>query len=56
MKEDRCLDLKEVATRLGNVSVKTIRRLIDSQALVAVRIRGRVFVRESDLAAYISSL
>jgi excisionase family DNA binding protein len=55
MKPDSCLSLQEVAQRLG-VSIKTVRRLIKDDELPAVKIRSRVVVRESDLAAYISSL
>ena len=55
MKSDACLSVQEVASRLS-VSVKTVRRLIESGELQAVKIRGRIVVRESDLVAYISSL
>jgi excisionase family DNA binding protein len=55
MKPDSCLSLQVVAQRLG-VSIKTVRRLIRDGELQAVKIRSRVVVRESDLAAYISSL
>ena len=55
MKPDSCLSLQTAAERLG-VSVKTVRRLIRDGELQAVKIRSRVVVRESDLAAYISSL
>jgi excisionase family DNA binding protein len=53
--KDICLTVKQVSERLG-VSEKTVRRLISDGELVAVRVRGRIVVRESDLAAYISSL
>jgi excisionase family DNA binding protein len=55
MKPDSCYSLEVVAQRLG-ISVKSVRRLIRDGDLVAVKIRSRVVVRESDLAAYISSL
>jgi|WetSurMetagenome_2_1015567.scaffolds.fasta_scaffold709468_1 excisionase family DNA binding protein len=55
MKPDSCLSLQAIAQRLG-VSIKTVRRLIKDGELPAVKIRSRVVVRESDLAAYISSL
>jgi len=54
-KPDSCHSIQAVAQRLG-VSVKTVRRLIEAGDLPAVKIRSRVVVRESDLAAYISSL
>ena len=52
---EKCLSLKEVAERLGGVSVKTVRRLIRDRDLPLTKIRSRIVVRESDLAAYISS-
>ncbi len=55
MKTDACLGVRQVAERLG-VSEKTVRRLIHNSELPAVRIHRRVFVLETDLAAYISSL
>jgi excisionase family DNA binding protein len=55
MKPDSCLSIKEVAQRLS-LSAKTVRRLIHTGTLPAVKIRSRVLVRESDLAAYLSSL
>ena len=54
-KTDSCHSLEVVAKRL-DVSVKTVRRLIRDGELPAGKIRSRVVVRESDLAAYISSL
>jgi excisionase family DNA binding protein len=55
VKPDSCLSIAEVAKRLS-VSVKTVRRLIADGELPAVKIRGRVVIKESDLTAYISSL
>jgi excisionase family DNA binding protein len=52
--KDSCLTVKQVSERLG-VSEKTVRREISDTELEAVKVRGRIVVRESDLAAYISS-
>ena len=46
------LSVQVVAQRLG-VSTKTVRRLIDSKAIVVHRIGRQIRVSEVDLAAYI---
>lgn len=46
------LSVAEVARRLG-VSPKTVRRLIDSKAIVIHRIGRQIRISEADLATYI---
>lgn len=52
---DRLLLLPEVAARLGGIKLSAVRGLIwAGQIPEAPRVRGRVCVRESDLAAFIA--
>lgn len=51
---DRLVSLPDVAARLGGLPVSAVRRLIWSGQLPEARVRHRVFVRESDLAAFIA--
>lgn len=53
MTEETLLTLEEVAKRL-NVSVATVRRLINDGELRAVKIRFQLRVRPSDLEDYLS--
>jgi excisionase family DNA binding protein len=46
--------LPEVADIL-RVSVKTIRRLVDDGKLKALKIRGRILIRSSELMAYLNT-
>jgi excisionase family DNA binding protein len=46
--------LPEVADIL-RVSVKTIRRLVDEGKLKALKIRGRILIRSSELMAYLNT-
>ena len=56
MKEkESCLSVEQCAERLA-VSLKTVRRIIASGELPAVKIRSRLVVKESDLLAFISDL
>lgn len=51
--EDRLLRVGEAADRLA-VAPRTVRRMIDDNELPAVRIRGSVRLRASDLDALIA--
>lgn len=52
MNQDQLLTLQQVADRL-QVSMSTVRRLVDAGKLKAVRIGRNLRVRPEDLAAYI---
>jgi excisionase family DNA binding protein len=52
MPDESLLTLEEVAQRL-NVSVATVRRLINDGALKAVRVRFQLRVRPADLDDYV---
>lgn len=48
----RLFTIRDVSERL-NISTKTVRRLIESKALVAHRIGGQLRIADDDLLAYI---
>jgi excisionase family DNA binding protein len=52
MPDESLLTLEDVAKRL-NVSVATVRRLINDGALKAVRVRFQLRVRPADLDDYV---
>lgn len=52
MSQDQLLTLQQVADRL-QVSMSTVRRLVDAGKLKTVRIGRNLRVRPEDLAAYI---
>ena len=52
MSQDQLLTLQQVAERL-QVSMSTVRRLVDAGKLRSVRIGRNLRVRPEDLAAYI---
>lgn len=52
MSQDQFLTLQQVADRL-QVSMSTVRRLVDAGKLKTVRIGRNLRVRSEDLAAYI---
>lgn len=52
MSQDQLLTLQQVADRL-QVSMSTVRRLVDAGKLKAIRIGRNLRVRPEDLAAYI---
>jgi len=54
MSQDQLLTLQQVADRL-QVSISTVRRLVDAGELRAVRIGRNLRVRPEDLAAYIEA-
>jgi excisionase family DNA binding protein len=54
MANDQLLTLQQVADRL-QVSMSTVRRLVDSGKLKAVRIGRNLRVRPEDLAVYIEA-
>jgi excisionase family DNA binding protein len=53
--KESCLSVKQTSQRLG-ISEKTVRRLVASGELPAVKIRSCLLVKESDLVAFISDL
>lgn len=54
MSHDQLLTLQQVADRL-QVSISTVRRLVDAGELRTVRIGRNLRVRPEDLAAYIEA-
>lgn len=52
MSQDQLLTLQQVADRL-QVSMSTVRRLVDAGKLKAIRIGRNLRVRPEDIAAYI---
>lgn len=54
MSQDQLLTLAQVAERL-QVSMSTVRRLVDRGALKTVRIGRNIRVRPEDLAKYIAA-
>jgi excisionase family DNA binding protein len=55
MPEETLLTLEEVAKRL-NVSVATVRRLINDGELKAIKVRFQLRVKPSDLEDYIARI
>lgn len=53
MSEEKLLTLEQVAERL-NVSVATVRRLINDKQLKALKVRTQLRVKPSDLEDYIA--
>jgi GAF domain-containing protein len=50
------LDYRQVALRLGGVSERSVRRLVDGGVLQSVVVAGCPRVRSTDLAAYVQQL
>lgn len=56
MKEDRLLNLRQVADMLGHVSVKTVRRLIAGGKLRAVKFSRTPMLPLSEVSDFIETL
>jgi predicted DNA-binding transcriptional regulator AlpA len=56
-KEDRLMDLEEVAEKLGNISTRSVRRLIARGDLPkAVKVLSSPRLYQSDVTAYLERL
>lgn len=55
--EDRLIDFKEAAHRLGDISERSVRRLIASQELPEpVKVLSKPMLYDSDVTAYLERL